>query len=75
MSISLDEDFNFISEEEVDMIPERFLKPKKLEDIKQIDTNKNLDEPSYKRKNIEIQFLIKKLNQKFLQKSLNLERI
>ncbi|EAJ0688450.1 cell division protein FtsK, partial [Campylobacter jejuni] len=38
MSISLDEDFNFISEEEVDMIPERFLKPKKLEDIKQIDT-------------------------------------
>ena len=36
------EDFNFISEEEVDMIPERFLKPKKLEDIKQIDTsNKN----------------------------------
>nr|EFP0138605.1 cell division protein FtsK [Campylobacter coli] len=53
MSIKLDEDFNFISEEEVDMIPERFLKPKKLEDIKQIDTsNKNLDEPSYKRKNI-----------------------
>lgn len=61
MSIKLDEDFNFISEEEVDMIPERFLKPKKLEDIKQIDTsNKNLDEPSYKRKILKFLYLSKK---------------
>lgn len=52
-TISLDEDLNFIPEEEVEMIPERFLKPKKLEDLKELD-EKNLDTPSYKRKNIQI---------------------
>lgn len=72
MSISLDEDFNFISEEEVDMIPERFLKPKKLEDIKQIDTNKNLDEPSYKRKNIEIPVSNQEVKPKIFTKELEL---
>ncbi|MFK0388693.1 DNA translocase FtsK [Campylobacter coli] len=73
MSIKLDEDFNFISEEEVDMIPERFLKPKKLEDIKQIDTsNKNLDEPSYKRKNIEISVPKKEIKPKIFTKELEL---
>lgn len=72
MSISLDEDFNFISEEEVDMIPERFLKPKKLEDIKQIDTNKNLDEPSYKRKNIEIPVSKQEVKPKIFTKELEL---
>ncbi|MFY4754919.1 DNA translocase FtsK [Campylobacter jejuni] len=72
MSISLDEDFNFISEEEVDMIPERFLKPKKLEDIKQIDTNKNLDEPSYKRKNIEIPVSKQEVKPKIFIKELKL---
>ncbi|EAK1649624.1 cell division protein FtsK [Campylobacter jejuni] len=71
-SISLDEDFNFISEEEVDMIPERFLKPKKLEDIKQIDTNKNLDEPSYKRKNIEIPVSKQEVKPKIFTKELEL---
>ncbi|EGO3156717.1 cell division protein FtsK [Campylobacter coli] len=72
MSIKLDEDFNFISEEEVDMIPERFLKPKKLEDIKQIDTNKNLDEPSYKRKNIEIPVSNQEVKPKIFTKELEL---
>lgn len=73
MSIKLDEDFNFISEEEVDMIPERFLKPKKLEDIKQIDTsNKNLDEPSYKRKNIEISVPKQEIKPKIFTKELEL---
>ncbi|TEX96479.1 DNA translocase FtsK [Campylobacter sp. US53] len=72
ISISLDEDFNFISEEEVDMIPERFLKPKKLEDIKQIDTNKNLDEPSYKRKNIEIPVSKQEFKPKIFTKELEL---
>ncbi|EDO8924284.1 cell division protein FtsK, partial [Campylobacter coli] len=73
MSIKLDEDFNFISEEEVDMIPERFLKPKKLEDIKQIDTsNKNLDEPSYKRKNIEISIPKQEIKPKIFTKELEL---
>ncbi|EAI4316462.1 cell division protein FtsK [Campylobacter coli] len=73
MSIKLDEDFNFISEEEADMIPERFLKPKKLEDIKQIDTsNKNLDEPSYKRKNIEISVLKQEIKPKIFTKELEL---
>lgn len=72
MSISLDEDFNFISEEGVDMIPERFLKPKKLEDIKQIDTNKNLDEPSYKRKNIEIPVSKQEVKPKIFTKELEL---
>ncbi|EAH4946501.1 DNA translocase FtsK [Campylobacter jejuni] len=71
-SISLDEDFNFISEEGVDMIPERFLKPKKLEDIKQIDTNKNLDEPSYKRKNIEIPVSKQEVKPKIFTKELEL---
>ncbi|OWK85674.1 cell division protein FtsK [Campylobacter jejuni] len=71
-SISLDEDFNFISEEEVDMIPERFLKPKKLEDIKQIDINKNLDEPSYKRKNIEIPVSKQEVKPKIFTKELEL---
>lgn len=73
MSIKLDEDFNFISEEEVDMIPERFLKPKKLDDIKQIDTNnKNLDEPSYKRKNIEISIPKQEIKPKIFTKELEL---
>ncbi len=73
MSIKLDEDFNFISEEEVDMIPERFLKPKKLDDIKQIDTNnKNLDEPSYKRKNIEISVPKQEIKPKIFTKELEL---
>lgn len=73
MSIKLDEEFNFISEEEADMIPERFLKPKKLEDIKQIDTsNKNLDEPSYKRKNIEISVPKQEIKPKIFTKELEL---
>ncbi|HEB9418857.1 TPA: cell division protein FtsK [Campylobacter coli] len=73
MSIKLDEDFNFISEEEADMIPERFLKPKKLEDIKQIDaSNKNLDEPSYKRKNIEISVPKQEIKPKIFTKELEL---
>ncbi|HEB9431155.1 TPA: cell division protein FtsK [Campylobacter coli] len=73
MSIKLDEDFNFISEEEVDMIPERFLKPKKLDDIKQVDTNnKNLDEPSYKRKNIEISVPKQEIKPKIFTKELEL---
>ncbi|ECW7656246.1 cell division protein FtsK [Campylobacter coli] len=73
MSIKLDEDFNFISEEEADMIPERFLKPKKLEDIKQIDTsNKNLDEPSYKRKNIAISVPKQEIKPKIFTKELEL---
>ncbi|TKX30953.1 DNA translocase FtsK [Campylobacter estrildidarum] len=72
-SISLDEEFNFILKEEVDMIPERFLKPKKLEEIKQIDTiNKNLDEPSYKRKNIEISIPNKESKPKIFSKELEL---
>ncbi|EAI8430228.1 cell division protein FtsK [Campylobacter upsaliensis] len=52
--MGLDEEFNFISQEEMEVIPERFLKPKKPEDIQQIDIKDNLDEPSYKRKNIAI---------------------
>ncbi|EAI1980982.1 DNA translocase FtsK [Campylobacter upsaliensis] len=52
--MGLDEEFNFIPQEEMEMIPERFLKPKKPEDIQQIDIKDNLDEPSYKRKNIAI---------------------
>ncbi len=71
-SISLDEDFNFILEEEVDMIPERFLKPKKPEDIEQVDTNKNLDEPSYKRKNIEIPVSKQEVKPKIFTKELEL---
>lgn len=71
-SINLDEEFNFISEEEVDMIPERFLKPKKLEEIKQIDTSKNLDEPSYKRKNIEISMPKQEIKPKIFSKELEL---
>ena len=50
----LDEEFNFIPQEEMEVIPERFLKPKKPEDIQQINIKDNLDEPSYKRKNIAI---------------------
>lgn len=53
-SINLDEEFNFFLKEEADMIPERFLKPKKAEELKELEVEKNLDEPSYKRKNIEI---------------------
>ncbi|EAL7910172.1 cell division protein FtsK [Campylobacter upsaliensis] len=52
--MGLDEEFNFISQEEMEVIPERFLKSKKPEDIQQIDIKDNLDEPSYKRKNIAI---------------------
>ncbi|EAI8232087.1 cell division protein FtsK [Campylobacter upsaliensis] len=52
--MGLDEEFNFIPQEEMEVIPERFLKPKKPEDIQQIDIKDNLDEPSYKRKNIAI---------------------
>ena len=52
--MGLDEEFNFISQEEMEVIPERFLKPKKPEDIQQINIKDNLDEPSYKRKNIAI---------------------
>lgn len=52
--MGLDEEFNFIPQEEIEVIPERFLKPKKPEDIQQIDIKDNLDEPSYKRKNIAI---------------------
>ncbi|MBK2000635.1 cell division protein FtsK [Campylobacter sp. 2018MI35] len=70
-SISLDEEFNFILKEEVDMIPERFLKPKKLEEIKQIDTTgRNLDEPSYKRKNIEISLPKQEIKPKIFTKEL-----
>ena len=71
-SVSLDEEFNFITEEEVDMIPERFLKPKKPQDLKQIDTNKNLDEPSYKRKNIEIPVSKQEVKSKIFTKELKL---
>lgn len=71
-SVSLDEEFNFITEEEVDMIPERFLKPKKPQDLKQIDTNKNLDEPSYKRKNIEIPVSKQEVKSKIFTKELEL---
>lgn len=71
-SVSLDEEFNFITEEEVDMIPERFLKPKKPQDLKQIDTNKNLDEPSYKRKNIEIPVSKQGVKSKIFTKELKL---
>lgn len=71
-SVSLDEEFNFITEEEVDMIPERFLKPKKPQDLKQIDTNKNLDEPSYKRKNIEIPVSKQEVKSKIFKKELEL---
>ncbi|MFQ6342105.1 DNA translocase FtsK [Campylobacter sp. VTCC 70190] len=71
-SVSLDEEFNFITEEEVDMIPERFLKPKKPQDLKQIDTNKNLDEPSYKRKNIEIPLSKQEVKPKIFTKELAL---
>ncbi|EAK0456603.1 DNA translocase FtsK [Campylobacter upsaliensis] len=52
--MGLDEEFNFIPQEEMEVIPERFLKPKKPEDIQQINIKDNLDEPSYKRKNIAI---------------------
>lgn len=52
--MGLDEEFNFIPQEEMEVIPERFLKPKKPEDIQQINIKDNLDEPSYKRKNITI---------------------
>ncbi|EOZ3523546.1 DNA translocase FtsK [Campylobacter upsaliensis] len=52
--MGLDEEFNFIPQEEMKVIPERFLKPKKPEDIQQINIKDNLDEPSYKRKNIAI---------------------
>ncbi|EMX9856746.1 cell division protein FtsK [Campylobacter upsaliensis] len=52
--MGLDEEFNFIPQEEMEVIPERFLKPKKPEDIQQINIRDNLDEPSYKRKNIAI---------------------
>ncbi|MBZ7935963.1 cell division protein FtsK [Campylobacter sp. B0100352/1] len=70
-SISLDEEFNFILKEEVDMIPKRFLKPKKLEEIKQIDTTgRNLDEPSYKRKNIEISLPKQEIKPKIFTKEL-----
>lgn len=71
-SVSLDEEFNFITEEEVDMIPERFLKPKKPQDLKQIDINKNLDEPSYKRKNIEIPVSKQEVKSKIFTKELEL---
>lgn len=71
-SVSFDEEFNFITEEEVDMIPERFLKPKKPQDLKQIDTNKNLDEPSYKRKNIEIPVSKREVKPKIFTKELKL---
>lgn len=71
-SVSFDEEFNFITEEEVDMIPERFLKPKKPQDLKQIDTNKNLDEPSYKRKNIEIPVSKQEVKSKIFTKELKL---
>ncbi|TKX32429.1 DNA translocase FtsK [Campylobacter aviculae] len=72
-SISLDEEFNFILKEEVNMIPERFLKPKKPEDIKQIDViNKNLDEPSYKRKNIQISIPKQEIKTKIFSKELEL---
>ncbi|AXP08588.1 DNA translocase FtsK [Campylobacter hepaticus] len=71
-SINLDEDFNFISEEEVDMIPKRFLKPKKAEDIDKIDLNKDLDLPSYKRKNIEISIPKQELKTKIFTKELEL---
>ncbi|MBM0637027.1 cell division protein FtsK [Campylobacter sp. VicNov18] len=70
--INLDEDFNFILEEEVDMIPERFLKPKKPEDIEQIDRNNNLDLPSYKRKNIEIAVPKQESKSKIFTKELQL---
>ncbi|TXK51709.1 DNA translocase FtsK [Campylobacter helveticus] len=52
--IGLDEEFNFIPQEEMEVIPERFLKPKNPEEIQQINLKDNLDEPSYKRKNIAI---------------------
>ncbi|MBK1971002.1 cell division protein FtsK [Campylobacter sp. TTU_617] len=72
-SISLDEELNFILQEEADMIPERFLKPKKIEDFKdQIDEKSNLDEPSYKRKNIEISLQKNTNKPKIFEKELEL---
>ncbi|TBR81532.1 cell division protein FtsK [Campylobacter novaezeelandiae] len=72
-SISLDEELNFILQEEADMIPERFLKPKKIEDLKdQIDEKSNLDEPSYKRKNIEISLQKTTNKPKIFEKELEL---
>lgn len=51
--IELDEEFDFISQEELDVIPERFLKPKKKQDFDALERT-NLDTPSYQRKNITI---------------------
>lgn len=51
--IALDEEFDFISPEELDVIPEKFLKPKKKQDFDALERT-NLDAPSYQRKNIDI---------------------
>lgn len=72
ISINLDEDFNFILEKEVDMIPERFLKPKKIEDFKELQTKENLDTPSYKRKNIAIEMTNNEVKPKIFNKELEL---
>ncbi|HEC1580321.1 TPA: cell division protein FtsK [Campylobacter upsaliensis] len=68
--MGLDEEFNFIPQEEMEVIPERFLKPKKPEDIQQIDIKDNLDEPSYKRKNIAITPPKNKIKPKIFTKEL-----
>jgi len=52
--INLDEDFNFFTQGQEDMIPQRFLKPKNAKDFEALDEKENLDIPSYKRKNIEL---------------------
>ncbi len=72
MSISLNEDLNFISEKEVDMIPERFLKPKNKEDFKKLGTKENLDIPSYQRKNIQLEIPSKELKPNIFSKELKL---
>lgn len=57
-SINLTEDnIDLILQEGETVIPERFLKPKNIEEIKKylgVENKPNLDEPSYKRKNINL---------------------
>ncbi|KGI56021.1 DNA translocase FtsK [Campylobacter sp. MIT 97-5078] len=54
-------------------VPERFLKPKKLEEIKMnLAYKSNFDEPSYKRKNINLKEEITSLEQEELKQELDL---
>lgn len=67
--ISLDEEFDFISPEELEVIPEKFLKPKKKQDFDALERT-NLDTPSYQRKNIVIPSPRKESTPKFFGKEL-----